>query len=198
MSASLSAPFPSDEELAKAGWIKISRRLALITRAPRLAECYWIDFPHDAYEPEFVGEHPGVIIKPARNFHDVCVIVPLTTRDGDPSPYKYQLGKNPNPISRAKGEKSFAICNHLYTIHPHRLRYIKDRHDRPVYEKVDQSDLEEIFTRIRANLRHVFSAPAPEPLPPPAAPRPKGPNTLSLGSIKAKASPASDGKGDLD
>lgn len=51
--------FPSDEELLNAGWVRTSRRDRLILSVPCVGEVYWVDFPRDAYAPEFEGEHPA-------------------------------------------------------------------------------------------------------------------------------------------
>jgi hypothetical protein len=48
--------WPTDSELKDAGWVKISRRERKILSRPRARQYYWVDFPHDAYAPEFVGE----------------------------------------------------------------------------------------------------------------------------------------------
>jgi hypothetical protein len=65
--------FPTDGELDAAGWVRKSRRDRRILSRPRVGQYCWVDFPHDAYVPEFVGEHPGVVIRAARSLNDTDV-----------------------------------------------------------------------------------------------------------------------------
>lgn len=66
-------------EARASGWVRPSRRTPIIGSAPRLWQYYWVDFPHDAYTPEFVNEHPGIVVKAARRLADTCIIVPITS-----------------------------------------------------------------------------------------------------------------------
>ena len=174
-----STTFPSDEELRDAGWVRISRRDRLITSTPRVGQYFWVDFPHDAYAPEFVDEHPGIVVRAARGLHDTCIIVPLTSRPQDDARHKHHLATNPNPKGQAEGIEAWAICDHLYTVHIARLRPIKDRFQRAIYPQADPKDLQAIFAAIRGSLHRVFPAEQPPP-PTPKAAHPIDPNTLSL------------------
>lgn len=178
-------PFPSDEELRDAGWVRISRRDRLITSTPRVGQYFWIDFPHDAYPPEFVDEHPGIVVRAARQLHDTCIVVPLTSKPQDDAIHKHRLAQNPNPRGQADGIVAWAICDHLYTVHIARLRPIRDRYDRAIYPTATAEDLQAIFTAIRGALHRVFATSAETPSKPAAAPtlspsRHAGPNTLKL------------------
>lgn len=186
-SAPAETPFPSDDEILRAGWIRPSRRQRIVTSTPRVGQAYWVDFPRDAYAPEFVGEHPGIIVRAARKLHDTCVVIPMTTRDQLNVKHTHKLKINPDPRSRARGVISYAVCDHLYTINIARLRPFTDR-GRNVYPKVDGDDLREIYKHLREALPHVLSLelkaqaePIGEVKHPAQAPkRPDGPNTLHL------------------
>src|SRR4051812_36947187 len=88
--------FPSDAEVEARGWVKRHDCARKIQSTPRVGQYFWIDFPRDAFAPEFVGEHPGIVIRAARRLHDTCVVVPLTTRrPNEDERHVYQLGQNP-------------------------------------------------------------------------------------------------------
>ena len=176
-----SRPFPSDDELKAAGWVRVSRRERLITSTPRVGQYFWIDFPHDAYHPEFVDEHPGIVIRAARQIHDTCIVVPLTSRPQDDAKHIHRLAINPNPRGQRDGIVAWAVCDHLYTVHIARLRPILDRYGRAVFPQASQGDLQGVFTAIRSALPRVFPSPpeaGPAPADKPAAVI--GPNTLTL------------------
>ncbi len=158
--------FPTDEELVRAGWIKISRRQRLILSRARFQQAYWVDFPHDAYAPEFVGEHPGVVIRSAGNLNEPCVVVPLTSRDQGARPHTYRLAHNPNP--RSNGD-CWAVCDHLYTVSLCRLRPFLDRFKQNSYPKVTDLDMYEITRKVKAALDSVLvraaNPPALDPTP---------------------------------
>lgn len=183
-----SRPFPSNEELQAAGWIRVSRRERLITSTPRVGQYFWVDFPHDAYAPEFVDEHPGIVVRAARRLHDTCIIVPITSTPQEDAIHKHKLAKNPNPKGEKDGVVVWAVCDHLYTVNLNRLRPIKDRYGRAIYPRADAQDLKAIFAAIRGALQHVFepapllaglSVPSVSPQPT-SPPRQPGPNTLVL------------------
>lgn len=139
--------WPTDDELIAAGWVKTSRRLRLIQSRARFGQVYWVDFPHDAYSPEFVGEHPGVVVRAASSLSEPCIVVPLTSRDQGQRVHTYELRRNPNP---RQDTRVWAVCDHLYTVAIERLRPLLDRHKNPSYPKVDDLDLHEIARRVQA------------------------------------------------
>lgn len=164
-----------DDEIRKSGWVKRTRREHSLRSTPRVGQVYWVDFPADAYSPEFVNEHPGVIVRAANNMSDVCIVVPITHSDGAKNPHAHRLARNPDPLDN---RDSWVVCNHLYTVALGRLRRFEKRgYERDV--RLDHTDLEQIFTNIQRVLAQVFSGPKPF-VPPPARPRQRGPNTLSL------------------
>lgn len=149
--------WPTDEELADYGYIRTSNRVRSINSTPRVGQCFWVDFPHDAYAPEFVREHPGVVVRAAQKLdHDTCIIVPLTTSEQKAAPHNHRLSRNPNPKDN---RPVWAVCDHLYTVNLGRLRAIKNKTGQPTYPKVLQADLEAIFAAIRVALHHVYGSP---------------------------------------
>lgn len=170
--------WPTDEELAAAGWIRISRRNRLILSRPRFGQVYWVDFPHDAYAPEFVGEHPGVVIRGASSLHEPCTVVPLTTRDRGKRPHTFELTINPNP---RQDTPVWAVCDHLYTVSIERLRPFLDRYKNQSFPKVCDADCQELAKRVQGALGSLHAAatarvgaaqpepPKPQPERPPGA-----------------------------
>lgn len=178
-------PFPTDEELAKAGWVKISRRDRRILSRPRVGQVYWVDFAHDAYEPEFVGEHPCVVVRAAGSLNDTCVVVPLTTRPQENVPHTHMMEQN--PIPKGKAGDSYAVCTHLYTVNICRLRPLLSPKGVAFYPYVSAADRAAIFGHIRVAFAHILgengaaigveSAPKAENAKPAYV---AGPRTLSL------------------
>jgi uncharacterized protein YifN (PemK superfamily) len=154
--ASPSTP-PSDPDLnelcKRHGFIRPSRRTRIINSTPRVRQYFWVDFPHDAYVPEFVGEHPGIVIRAARHLNDTCMIVPITSRLQKEAKHIYRLQKNPN--RQQPNLRVWAVCDHIYTIHTARLRPLTHGYH-PYYPRVSQDDMEGIYACIRHALRNVF------------------------------------------
>lgn len=172
--------FSNRAAIEAAGWIRQGRREHTLRSTPRVGQVFWVDFPHDAYAPEFVGEHPGVIVRAANSMRDPVILVPLTHSIDVHNPHAYRLQKNPD---RTDTRDAYAICSHLYTLALGRLRRFEQKgFQRDVFLSPD--DQTEIFTRIQRVLARVFAAPTPV-IPPPARPRPRGPNTLSLNKRSA-------------
>src|SRR3546814_12869768 len=93
---------------------------------------YWVDFPHDAYVPEFVNEHPGIIFRAANSLSDTCIILPVTSAQQKAGTHFHQLSKNPNPRGHVEGRIAYVVCDHLYTVHVNRLRPLLSLHYVPV------------------------------------------------------------------
>lgn len=143
-----------DELCALHGLIRPSRRRRLIESTPRVAQYFWVDFPHDAYVPEFVGEHPGIVVRTAQSLNDTCVIVPVTSSPQKEAKHIHRLKKNPNP--NYPDRPVWAVCSHLYTIHTARLRTVKDIRRRPIFPRVERDDMEAIYCCIRHAFANVF------------------------------------------
>jgi uncharacterized protein YifN (PemK superfamily) len=99
-----------------------------------VGQVYWVDFPTDAYAPEFEEMHPGVIIRAARSMAAHCIVVPLTHRAQPDNPHAHQLAKNPRPGDTAP---AWAVCDHIYTVALGRLRAITNQHGKPVNPRLD-------------------------------------------------------------
>lgn len=180
-------PFPRHDEIIKAGYVPISRRERRIVSRPRMGQMYWIDFPHDAYAPEFVNEHPGIIIRAANSLHDTCIILPVTSAQQKAGTHFHQLSKNPNPKGQAEGRIAYVVCDHLYTVNINRLRPLV-YNGKAIVPKVEPHDLTAIFTIVQNVLGSAFAAAqaavataaAPIQATPAASSKPLGPNTLTL------------------
>ena len=145
--------FPNDAELHRAGWLRPSRRLRdpAIVSSPRVGSAFWVDFAHDHYEPEFCGEHPGVVLRAVSNLSSgTCIVVPLSTAEQRALPYIHMLAENPNPKGRAEGRVAYAVCNHLYTVHVNRLRPFRTQRGSVALARVNEGDLRAIFCAVRA------------------------------------------------
>jgi uncharacterized protein YifN (PemK superfamily) len=141
--------WPSDAEIVADGWVRISRRERLIQSSARASQYFWIDFPRDAYTPEFVGEHPGVVIRGGKALNDTCIVVPVTSDPNGIGRYTHQLSWNPNPKGQRDGIIAYAICNHLYTVNVCRLRPIESVYGNPIYPRVlpvDFAKIQELLT----------------------------------------------------
>ena len=152
---------------------------------PRVGQMYWVDFPHDAYAPEFVNEHPGIVIRAANSLHDTCIILPVTSAQQKAGTHFHQLSKNPNPKGHAEGRIAYVVCDHLYTVHINRLRAVLSLKNYPVFPKVEPHDMAAIFAIVQ-NVLALAAAPSQASVAAaaatPAAPlaKPLGPNTLTL------------------
>lgn len=180
-------PFPQHHEIIKAGYVPISRRERRIMSRPRVGQMYWIDFPHDAYAPEFVNEHPGIVIRAANSLHDTCIILPVTSAQQKAGTHFHQLSKNPNPKGHAEGRIAYVVCDHLYTVHINRLRAVLSLKGYPVFPKVEPHDMTAIFAIVQnvlalaaAPAQAAVAAAAAAPAVPAAPAKPLGPNTLTL------------------
>ncbi len=144
-----------DDLCLQRGFIRPSRRTRIITRTPRMGQYYWVDYPHDAYEPEFFGPHPGIVIRAAKGFGDPCSIVPITSTSQPAGAHVHKLSKNPNPYE--PNRPVWAICSHIYTVSLPRLRPVFAPAG-AVFPRVDQKDMEAIFACIRAAYPAAFGA----------------------------------------
>lgn len=162
-------PFPTHEEIVQAGYVPLSRRAGRLTSRPRVSQMYWVDFPHDAYAPEFEREHPGIIVRAANRLqNDTCIVLPVTSASQKAGTHFHQLAENPNPKGRDKGIIAYVVCDHLYTVNTNRLRPLVSARGRPVFPKVGSDDMNAIFQILEKVLNRSFctaiqaAAPVPE------------------------------------
>lgn len=147
--------FPAEEELLRAGgWVKRGRQNRLIKSAPRYGQYFWVDFARDASPPEFVGEHPAIIVRGAGSVYETCSVVPVTTSPQHGRKHSYKLQKNPNPNPRA-GDV-WAVCDHVQTINLNRIRPFKNRTGHHVFPRVCPEDLVQVASYVRAAFPQIF------------------------------------------
>lgn len=132
------------------GWVRPSRRQCSFNSTPRVGQYFWVDFPHDAYPPEFVEEHPGIVVRAAKSLNDTCIIVPVTSTPQQGAKHIHKLARNPNPKTPSKD--AWAICDHLYTVHRARLRPCTGKYGNHIFPKVEKADLDAICAAISASL----------------------------------------------
>lgn len=150
-------PFPTHEEIVRAGYVPLSRRVGRLQSRPRVGQMYWVDFPHDAYAPEFEREHPGIIVRAANKLlHDTCIVLPVTSAEQRAGTHFHKLSRNPNPKGHDQGITAYAVCDHLYTVNTNRLRPLVNSSGRLVFPKVDPEDMKEIFTAMEKVLSRSF------------------------------------------
>jgi uncharacterized protein YifN (PemK superfamily) len=182
MQTSAGHPFPTHEEIVSAGYVPLSRRTGRLTSRPRVSQMYWVDFHHDAYSPEFVSEHPGIVIRAAQKLHhDTCIVLPVTSRVQVAATHFHTLSWNPNTAGRKKGITAHVVCDHFYTVNTNRLRPLIWE-SKPYFPSVYPVDMTAIFGILEKVLNASFTAIKEQQ--PVAAPRPSanpiGPNTLTL------------------
>lgn len=182
MKTAVGHPFPTHEEIVSAGYVPLSRRTGRLRSRPRVAQMYWVDFPHDAYPPEFEREHPGIIIRAASKLqNDTCIVLPVTSATQKAGTHFHTLSWNPNTDGRAKGIIAHVVCDHIYTVNTNRLRPLIWK-GKPCFPKVKPEDLKVIFGILEKVLNASFTVILEqEALAVPRAPaKPIGPNTLTL------------------
>lgn len=121
-----------------------------IKKTPRVGQAYWIALVEDSAPPEFVGYHPGVVIRACSTLAEMIEtisFVPITSTPPKKSyPYIHQLTANPNPTDN---RPVWAICNHIYTVRLSRLELYMDGNGAHVAPKISSTDLKGIFGAIR-------------------------------------------------
>jgi uncharacterized protein YifN (PemK superfamily) len=127
--------------------------MARLNQRARFGQVFWCGFPVDAPKAEFHSEHPVVVIRAAKDLHDTCIVVPITTRPHLASTTVFKLLRNYNPS--APQLDVWAICNHLYTVSQERLRPFYHK-GRPVVPKMEADDLANVLEAVRNGLPQVF------------------------------------------
>ena len=152
----------ANDPCAKAGWIRPTPRQQSLKSKPRYGQYYWVDFPKDTREPEFVSRHPAIVVRAGGALSDACVVVPITSSEPEEiRPYHYKLLRNPNPHD--PNREIWAICNHLYTVHPCRLSPVRKR-GMMLFPKATEDDMKGIVQAIQAAFPFlVKDAPAAQP-----------------------------------
>jgi mRNA interferase MazF len=118
--------------------VKPPRVPVRISAAPKAGQVYWCDFWLQAQLPEFWKTRPVIVVSYKNQLYGPCLVVPTTTDDQGGSPWAFPFV---NLIG--DGQKSWAVCNHLYTVAPSRLSQFKGR-----IPNVSQAQFNEILARI--------------------------------------------------
>ena len=121
---------------------RVSPRLVA---APKLAHIYWCDFWRDAQLPEMWKTRPVMVLSYKNALYGPCLVVPLTTGEQDTSRWGWELS-----IS-IDGQRSWAVCNHLYTVAPSRLSQLGIG-----MVRVPNAEFNEILNRVAAWLPRPF------------------------------------------
>jgi mRNA interferase MazF len=106
---------------------------------------YWCDFWLDAQLPEMWKTRPVVVISYKNTLHCPCLVVPTTTEPQGNSPWAWQLSVS------IDGQRSWVICNHLYTIAPSRPSQVKGR-----IFRIPNAEFNEILQRVTTWLPRPF------------------------------------------
>jgi len=160
LKTNLGHPFPTHEEIVAAGYVPLSRSPLRIQSRPRVAQMYWVDFAHDACAPEFVNEHPGIVIRAARSLdHDTCVVLPVTSSEQKAGTHFHKLSNNPNRHGQGKGIIAYAVCDHLYTVNNCRLRPLVGSNGKPYFPRVHENDMLGIYRVLEAAFSRQFVIP---------------------------------------
>ncbi|MDF1670869.1 MAG: type II toxin-antitoxin system PemK/MazF family toxin [Roseovarius sp.] len=180
-------PFPTHEEIVSAGYVPLSRRTGRLRSRPRVSQMYWVDFHHDAYSPEFVGEHPGIVIRAAKSLNnDTCIVLPVTSREQTAGTHFHTLSRNPNRDGQKRGVIAHVVCDHIYTVNNNRLRPLIGN-GAPYFPFTESKDMKAIFgilekvlglslTAIEVRQAEVAQFEAAQV----RSAKPVGPNTLTL------------------
>jgi mRNA interferase MazF len=119
-----------------------------IIAAPKHGQIYWCDFWLDAQLPEMWKTRPVIVISYKNTLTGPCLVVPTTTSPQGSSPWAWPLSVS------IDGQKSWVICNHLYTIAPSRLSQVQAK-----IPRVPNDEFDEILKRVTAWLPRPFTAP---------------------------------------
>ena len=130
---------------------------------PRFAEVYWCDFSISNVLPEFDDEHPAVIIRSGQKLSNPHLVVPLTSIDHTGDVYAHELSINPIPHRSAR--RSWAICNHIYTVASERLRPVENpaKFSDPIFPRLSDADMRDVGILVRKALSRLLAASLAEP-----------------------------------
>jgi len=116
-----------------------------IQAAPKHGQIYWCDFWLDAQLPEMWKTRPVVVISYKNTLSGPCLVVPTTTKPQGSSPWAWEMSVS------IDGQRSWVVCNHLYTVAPSRFSQIKGK-----IPRVPNTDFNEVFKRVMAWLPRPF------------------------------------------
>lgn len=148
--------WPTREQLRSKNFVRLSVPRMEVRSRPRVGQYYWVNFPHDAWKPEFYERHPCIIIRSARkSVDDTCIVVPVTSKHSSSNIHSIKLSVNPNPFGQRDGVEVWAVCDHIYTVHLNRLRLVRDLHGSMGWGQLSDADLLTVFAGVRKALHRV-------------------------------------------
>lgn len=116
-----------------------------IIAAPKLGQIYWCDFWMDAQLPVMWKTRPIVVLSYKNTLHGPCLVVPITTKPQQDSPWAWELSVS------LEGRRNWVVCNHLCTVAPSRLSQVRGK-----LPMVPKNEFNEILTRVMAWLPRPF------------------------------------------
>jgi mRNA interferase MazF len=116
-----------------------------IQAAPKHGQIYWCDFWLDAQLPEMWKTRPVVVISYKNTLSGPCLVVPTTTKPQGSSPWAWEMSLS------IDGQRSWVVCNHLYTVAPSRFSQIKG-----TIPRVPNTDFNDVLKRVMAWLPRPF------------------------------------------
>jgi len=125
--------------------IKPPRVQPRIIAAPKHGQLYWCDFWRDAQLPEMWKTRPVIVLSYKNTLSGPCLVVPTSTEPQGNSPWAWELSVS------VDGQKSWVICNHLYTVATSRLSQV-----RGTIVRVPNIEFNEILKRVTAWLPRPF------------------------------------------
>ena len=110
-----------------------------IIAAPKVRQVYWCDFWSDVILPEMWKRRPVVVISFRNALHGPCSVVPCSTnpQEGRSAEWAHELSVS------LDARKTWAVCNHLYTVSPSRL--FPDKNGIP---RLSEIEFDQILSRV--------------------------------------------------
>jgi mRNA interferase MazF len=92
-----------------------------IIAAPQIRQIYWCDFWPEAHLPEMWKRRPVVVLSYRHTLYGVCSVVACSTdpQEGKSADWGHELSVS------LDGRKTWAACNHIYTVATSRLHVDK-------------------------------------------------------------------------
>lgn len=98
--------------------------------------------------PEMWKTRPVIVVSYKHTLHGHCLIVPTSTLEQDDNEWAYRLSIE----IEGNGIKSWAVCNHLYTVSTSRLRLF-----RGTIPLLPKADFNQVLAKLMKWLPQPFS-----------------------------------------
>jgi len=120
-----------------------------ISASPAIRQMYWCDFWSDPMLPEMWKTRPVVVVSYKNSLHGPCLVAACST-----DPQEEKSAQWAHELSASfDGQKTFVVCNHLYTVSPSRLTA-----DRKGIPRLTEAEFNQILAKV---LRWLPSLPEP-------------------------------------